>query len=146
MSNLHAALGLAQFEDLPAFLKKKKSIALRYRELLFDYVKNNVLSFQAESEDACSNYWLNVIMRTPQANKETTEPWRPLFEHFQKHNIQTRPLWRPMHKLPPHRDLQVIGGATAETLCRHGLCLPSSVTLTPEQQERVVSVLQKGLE
>jgi pyridoxal phosphate-dependent aminotransferase EpsN len=56
--------------------------------------------------------------------------------------IESRPVWKPMHLQPLYRGAECFGGEVAEDLFRRGICLPSSSSLTPEQQSRVVAIVR----
>jgi dTDP-4-amino-4,6-dideoxygalactose transaminase len=59
-------------------------------------------------------------------------------EHLETHNIEARPVWKPMHLQPVYRSCRVVGGAVAEDFFRRGLCLPSGSALSEELQRRVI--------
>ncbi len=122
MPNINAALGCAQIEQLPGFIKKKRALALRYQEA-FARIKG-VKIFQ-EADFARSNYWLNVLL----LDEKHTDQRDSLLDLSNKQGIMTRPAWTLMHKLPmyqscPHMDLN-----QAESLERRIINLPSSVFL-----------------
>jgi len=104
------------------------------------------ISFLEEPDaDYFSNYWLTCILVDPgKTNGITREDIRLAME---AENIDTRPLWKPMHLQPVFKDCPYYGNGTSEDLFDKGLCLPSGSNLTPEDKSRVVntilSVLQK---
>ena len=87
--------------------------------------------------------WLSVIFLDPDV-----VPVQPgdVARQLDAVGIEARPVWRPMHLQPLFAEAQAVGGATAERLFRTGLCLPSSSSLTPEQQFRVIEALRSILE
>jgi perosamine synthetase len=122
MPNINAALGCAQLEQLPAFIEKKRALALRYQEALAGI--DGIKVFQ-EADYARSNYWLNVLI----LDEEHACHRDRLLELTNKNGIMTRPAWTLMNKLPmyqscPHMDL-----SGAESLERRIINLPSSVFL-----------------
>ena len=93
------------------------------------------------NEDFNSNYWLTCIVVDPAVAGFTREDVRLAME---AENIETRPLWKPMHLQPVFEGAPYYGGTVAEDLFEEGLCLPSGPTLTDSDIERVAEVV-KGL-
>ena len=92
-----------------------------------------------EPEYSRSNRWLTVIQfDDPALPKDVRQA-------LENHNIESRPVWNPMHCQPVFRDCKVYGGDVAESLFRHGLCLPSGTTLTPEIQSRITALIKSAL-
>ena len=90
MTNLNAALGLAQLEQLDAFLEAKRRVANSYKAFFEDRPEQ----FVKEPDGAQSNYWLNSILFA-------TEPERTAFlDSANKQGVQVRPIWEPLHRLP----------------------------------------------
>jgi perosamine synthetase len=90
MPNLNAALGLAQLESLPAFLKNKRQLARKYKTF-FGNISS--ASFMEEPQDAESNYWLNTIMLEDKAARDE------FLRVTNESGIMTRPVWQPMYAL-----------------------------------------------
>ena len=88
MPNINAALGLAQIESLPYFLKKKRDLANSYKK----WCDSKPLNYFSEPKNCHSNYWLNTLIMEDEAEKES------FLEYTNKHNVQTRPVWTNMHK------------------------------------------------
>ncbi|MEN8251796.1 MAG: DegT/DnrJ/EryC1/StrS family aminotransferase, partial [Bacteroidota bacterium] len=65
---------------------------------------------------------------------------------LEKENIESRPLWKPMHLQPVFKDTQYFGGKVAEDLFERGLCLPSGTAMNEEDLERVVGIVKKAIE
>jgi dTDP-4-amino-4,6-dideoxygalactose transaminase len=84
--------------------------------------------------------WLTVMLVDPKAFGADREQIRLKLE---EHNIESHPLWKPLHLQPVFRDYEVIGGDVAEALFNFGLCLPSGTAMTEEQLDRVVSVIRE---
>lgn len=122
MPNLNAALGLAQLECLPGFLKAKRALAGRY-EAAFRNVEG--LQFVSEPPNTKSNYWLNAIKLGPESAPARDQLLALL--HAQK--IKARPVWTLMHKLPKFRECERADVSTAESLEARLVNLPSSAFL-----------------
>ena len=94
LPNLNAALGCAQMEVLPKFLKKKRELALIYK----DFFKGSNYKFVVEPKYAQSNYWLNAITCPDAASRES------LIKETNANGVMTRPIWRMMHRLPMFKN------------------------------------------
>ncbi len=139
LSNVCAGIGRGQMMVLDEHVERRREINRLYRELLKDVAG---LTFQTNpSEDFDSNYWLTSIVIDPAVAGFTREDVRLKME---EENIETRPLWKPMHLQPVFEGVPYYGGSVAERLFEDGLCLPSGSTLTDGDVERVCDVI-KGL-
>ena len=146
MSNICAGIGRGQMEVLDERVAQRRAINKWYREILAPY---EFIKFQSEpSEDYFSNYWLTAITVDDNSNNITRETIRlGLLED----NIESRPLWKPMHLQPVFKDYPAYTNGVSEDLFNRGLCLPSGSNLTDEEKERIrVSLLnilesEKGL-
>lgn len=139
MNNMAAAIGLAQLERLDEFVSKRRLINERYRSLLGGF---QGITFQPEAEGSKSNYWLSAILLDGTETGLTNETFRAMLA---KTGIETRFLWKPLHLQPVYRGASFYGGQVAEDLFSKGLCLPSSASLTLEDQERIAGILEKQL-
>lgn len=139
MNNLAAAIGLAQLEQLDIWLQKRRLINKRYKELLATMPG---ISFQNDSEKSKSNFWLTTILVDEEITGFTNDNLRSL---FLKSDIETRFLWKPLHLQPVFRNFPFYGGRVSEKLFNRGLCLPSSVDLTLQDQERIVGLISTEL-
>jgi dTDP-4-amino-4,6-dideoxygalactose transaminase len=135
MSNVCAGLGRGQMEILPTHVIRRRAINALYRKGLSNIAG---ICFQTEpSKDFYSNYWLtSIIVDSAKTNGITREDLRL---SCGKVNIETRPLWKPMHLQPVFGDCPFYGDGTSEHLFNNGLCLPSGSMLTDEQIQRVIS-------
>ena len=122
MPNINAALGVAQLEQLPEFLKRKRALAGRYREA---FEKIDGIRFFKEPESAKSNYWLNVIL----LEDEFKERRDDLLALLYSNGIKARPAWTLMHKLPMYRDCPRMDVSIAENLEACLINIPSSAFL-----------------
>lgn len=139
MNNLAASIGLAQLEQLNAWVEKRRLINQRYKEVL-DGLPG--ISFQEEQKGVFSNFWLSTILIDPEISGTTNINLRT---EFLNNDIETRFLWKPLHLQPVFKDMPFYGGNVAKSLFKKGLCLPSSVNLTFEDQEFIVSHIEKEL-
>jgi len=136
LTNLQAAVGLAQMEQLQSYISAKRIIAKRYREALGDVPGITVMS---EAEWACSTFWLFTIL----VNRSQFECGsRELLRTFADSRIQTRPLWQPLHLSPAHRRAYATDCSVAERLFEEALSLPCSVGLSTTGQGRVIEQLR----
>ena len=108
-----------------------------------DYFKNieGVRVFSEPSEDFYSNHWLSAIVLDPSkcAGKTSTN----LREFLDTQNIESRPLWKPMHLQPIFAGVPYYGSKVAEELFDNGLCLPSGSNLTDEDRDRITLALNE---
>ncbi|MGN6211740.1 aminotransferase class I/II-fold pyridoxal phosphate-dependent enzyme [Parafilimonas sp.] len=135
MSNVCAGIGRGQMTVLEDRVKKKRAIFKNYQAAL-----NNIsgISFQNEPENFYSNRWLTTILIDSAKTPHTinNEHIRLVLE---KSNIESRPLWKPMHLQPVFKDAAFYGDRTSDKLFEQGLCLPSGSNLTEEAIETVKS-------
>ncbi len=118
LPNLNAALGVAQMELLPEYLKSKRELAHQYQEWGEEYG----VEFVRESANTKANYWLNVAIT--QGIKQRDE----FLKETNNSNIMTRPAWRPMHKLAINQDCQFANMRNTEWLADRIINVPSSPT------------------
>ena len=140
LSNICAGIGRGQMMVLDEHVEARRSINRKYRELLIGIPG---LSFQSNpSSDFNSNMWLTCIVVNPAEAGFTREDLRLAME---QENIETRPLWKPMHLQPVFADAPFYGNESrvSECLFDQGLCLPSHPNLTDENLKRVVNVIIK---
>lgn len=138
LTSLQAALGLSQMEWLDRFLRRKRTLALRYAGALRNI---SGLLLPGEAPWARSSWWLYVVGIDGERYGETS---RDVIRRLEKANIEARPLWHPIHSLPPYRRCQAHRVEVADRLYRRSLALPSSVGLTRRQQDRVIRALTAG--
>jgi dTDP-4-amino-4,6-dideoxygalactose transaminase len=134
LTNVAAAMGVAQLEQLPAFLAKKKAIADRYDEAL---AKIDGLSAPPRAAFAEPSHWLYTCRVSPDAGFTRQE----LMAYLDSVKIQARPVWTPLHFQPMYAECPRLGGEVAETLFAEGLSLPCSVSLTEDAQNRVIAAI-----
>jgi len=139
LSNLSAALGRAQLSRLDEFVSRRRVIRETYREALGAMPGVRLMPEAPYGE---SNAWLSVITVDPDESGITAEQLR---EELAAQDIESRPIWKPMHLQPVHQDHPALGGGVVEGLFRTGLCLPSGPSLLDADQGRVLDVLSSRL-
>ena len=137
MSNICAGIGRGQMFVLDEHVARRREIHDLYVKLL-NGVKGVKVMCQPEGEDFNSNYWLTCITVEPEEAGFTREDVRLALD---EDNIESRPLWKPMHLQPVFKDAPFYGNGTSERLFEIGLCLPSGPMLTDEDVERVAKVI-----
>ena len=137
MSNICAGIGRGQMFVLDEHIARRRVIHDLYVKLLAG-VKGVKVMCQPEGGDFNSNYWLTCITVDPEEAGFTREDVRLALD---ENNIESRPLWKPMHLQPVFKDAPFYGNGTSERLFEMGLCLPSGPTLTDEDIERVTKVI-----
>jgi dTDP-4-amino-4,6-dideoxygalactose transaminase len=138
MSNICAGIGLGQFEILNKNVITRRENHSFYKKVFQEI--EAVKLFEVINDDYYSNYWLNTILIEPDKEKGiNTESLRIAFEN---QNIETRPLWKPMHMQPIFEKYPYYGKKIAEDLFEKGLCLPSGSNLTIEDKNRIKEVIE----
>jgi len=137
MSNVCAGIGRAQMEVLDSHLQLRREMHDFYGTLFKGI--SGVTVFEVPSVDYCSNYWLTTLLiDREKANGITPDQLRLALEI---ENIESRPLWKPMHLQPVFKDYPYYGSGVSETLFETGLCLPSGSNLTDSDRKRIKSVV-----
>lgn len=141
LSNICAAIGLGQMEVLDARVVRRREIFSRYKVVL----SRPGITFMPEPEGLHSTRWLTALTIDPDETDVTREDIRLM---LLDHQIEARPLWKPMHMQPLYAGAPYHGTGVDERLFANGLCLPSGSDMTEEQQdeviERVTALLDKG--
>jgi dTDP-4-amino-4,6-dideoxygalactose transaminase len=137
MSNILAAIGRAQLAVLDERVRRRRAIFDAYRERLAGLPG---VSFMPEAGYGRTTRWLTVVQFDPTDFPATAEEVRLALE---AENIEARPVWKPMHLQPVFREAPAVGGAVAERLFRHGLCLPSGSQMTDTDIDRVAETIRK---
>ncbi|MTE25578.1 DegT/DnrJ/EryC1/StrS family aminotransferase [Winogradskyella ouciana] len=132
MSNIVAGIGRGQMTILDSHVAKRRS---NHELYLNSFKDNNNITFLQEPEGHFSNRWLTAVLLD---SKETREDLRLALE---KENIESRPLWKPMHQQPIFKDSPSYINGVADELFDRGLCLPSGSNLTNEELDRVISAI-----
>ena len=137
MSNILAAIGRGQLRVLDKRVTKKRKIFNYYKETLGGIPG---IGFMPEAGYGRSSRWLTVILITPNEFGANREDVRLALE---AENIESRPVWKPMHLQPVFKGYRVRGSSVSEDLFNRGLCLPSGTQLTENDQDRVVDIIRK---
>ena len=132
MSNIVAGIGRGQMTILDSHVSKRRANHKFYKTNL-SHIKN--ITFLNEPEGHFSNRWLTAILLD---SMDTREGLRLSLE---KENIESRPLWKPMHQQPVFKDAPSYLNGVSDNLFERGLCLPSGSNLTNEQLDRVISAI-----
>ena len=136
MSNILAGIGRGQLEILENRVAQKRKIFQRYYDELGMI---DGIEFQPELQNSIGNRWLTAIIIDPIKIGKTREDIRL---ELLKHNIESRPLWKPMHLQPVFNDYESYTNGVSEELFKDGLCLPSDTNMTDEDQDRVISIIK----
>lgn len=141
LSNLLAALGRAQLARLDGLVERRREIRRRYRDSIAA-VTDGITLFGDESEHR-DNAWLSAILIDESCtgfNAGELGAW------FAEHDIETRPLWNPMHLQPVFAGAQMYGGEVSEGIFSTGLALPSGSTMSDDDVERVIATVEVFLD
>lgn len=131
LSNLLAAVGRGQLQQLDEKVERRRAINQRYRQLFAGVAG---IDFMPVAPDCESNNWLTVITVDPTAFGVDREQIR---QHLEQCDIESRPTWKPMHLQPAFSGCPMLGGAVSERAFDVGLCLPSGSAMTDEDAVRV---------
>lgn len=139
MSNILAGIGCAQMTVLPQRIEQRRAINQLYRTELANI---SAIRFQTEpSADYYSNYWLTAIEIDPQQSGGITRETLRLA--LEAENIESRPVWKPMHLQPVFQQMPYYGDRTSEKIFEAGLCLPSSSILKKEDILYITNVIKQ---
>ena len=133
MSNICAGIGRGQMEVLDKHVNFRRANHQFYKEL-FSKI-NEVVILTEPNSDFYSNHWLSAILL------QTYEQREALRLAFENENIETRPLWKPMHLQPIFQNAPYYGEKVSESLFEKGLCLPSGSNLTDSDRARISNVI-----
>jgi dTDP-4-amino-4,6-dideoxygalactose transaminase len=137
MSNVSAGIGRGQMEVLDEHVDSRRKMHEFYMDLFKDI--KGVSVYTVPNADYFANYWLTAVLIDPTETKGITNETVRL--KLLEENIESRPLWKPMHLQPIYRASPYYGNNIAETLFNKGLCLPSGSNLSDEDRARIKSVL-----
>jgi dTDP-4-amino-4,6-dideoxygalactose transaminase len=139
LSNISAGIGRGQMQVLDKHIALRRGMNSFYQDLF-----KNVAGVRVHVEQNAaifSNHWLSAILVDPsQTGGVTREDIRLALE---KENIESRPLWKPMHLQPLCKDFPYYGGKVCETLFENGLCLPSGSNLTDQDRKRIEKAIKQ---
>ncbi|HMK64073.1 MAG TPA: DegT/DnrJ/EryC1/StrS family aminotransferase, partial [Acidimicrobiales bacterium] len=135
MSNLLAALGLAQLAGLDQRLERRRQVHLRYRAALGEAPG---FAFMPDADYGEPNHWLTCVLVDPAVRGLDRDQLR---RRLDADDIEARPTWKPLHLQPLYSGAARLGGAAAEAIFERGLCLPSGSNLRAADQKRVIGHL-----
>ncbi len=138
MSNILAGIGRGQMRILDKRVEQRRNNYKFYNDEL-----GNIegLSFLEETKNVKSNYWLTTVLIDPRKIGGITRESIRL--KLESENIESRPLWKPMHMQPVFKDAPYYGDRLSENLFENGLCLPSGTNMTNYDKQRVVKAIKK---
>lgn len=132
MSNVLAGIGIGQLEVLDLRVRQRRAIAFRYRDALAGIPG---ISFMPQADFGLHTNWLSCFLIDPSAFGCTRDD---LIRHLDAAGIEARPVWKPMHLQRLYHHCETIGGSVAQDLHECGICLPSSSSLSAEDQDFVI--------
>lgn len=136
MSNICAGIGLGQIKMLNKNISARRNNYTFYKNLFQSIEQIELL--ENKNEDYFSNYWLTTILVNPNEGRYNYS----LMKAFEENDIETRPIWKPMHLQPIFEKYPYYGSTIAEKLFEKGLCLPSGSNLTNEDRNRIENVVK----
>ena len=131
LSNLLAAVGLAQLDVLPDRVARRRQICARYRSAL---AALDGVSFMPVADYGEPSAWLTVL----QLDTTVCPTPEAMVQALELDDIEARPAWKPMHLQPQLSECERVGGSVAESVFAQGLCLPSGSSLTDSEQDQVI--------
>jgi pyridoxal phosphate-dependent aminotransferase EpsN len=137
MSNVLAAIARGQLEVLDERVRQRRAVAFRYRDAFADLPG---IALMPQASYGLHTNWLSCFLVDQEAFGASRDD---ILRALAAADIEARPLWKPMHLQPLYRDCERYGGEVAARLFEHGLCLPSSSSLAPDVQDRVVEVVRR---
>lgn len=137
LNNIQAAMGVAQMENIEEFISKKRAIAAAYEE---GFGSHDDIGLMQAQEGTEPTYWLYTIL-LPQGIG--LEERKSVVARLNAEGVGTRPLWHPIHALPPYQGCQAYRIENSTGLYERGVSLPSSAGLTQEDQIRCIALLKE---
>lgn len=134
LSNVLAGIGRGQMKVLEKRVQQKRHIFKTYYEGLSDIPE---IKFFPELKNERANYWLTPILI--QSNKVTPDK---VIEALNRENIESRPIWKPMHLQPLYEKYDFVGSSIAEEYFNHGVCLPSDTKMNDADLEKVIQIIR----
>jgi len=141
LSNILAGIGRGQMELLADRVKRRREIFAWYSEHLAGLPGLSVAP-ATELPGSHANRWLTTVLLNPAETSVTPEALRL---HLETHNVESRPLWKPMHLQPLYQEAPIYGGAVCADLFARGLCLPSGTAMTETDLRRVKNAVEELL-
>lgn len=139
MTNLQAAVGVAQLEKLDEFAEKKRGIARWYKKELKELEEKELIRLHPEIHWAKCVYWMYCVLIRDKFGMHRDN----LIDRLEKKGVETRPFFYPVHVLPPYKNNERF--PVAEGISRKGMNLPSGVGLTKEDIRKVVNAINEEI-
>lgn len=140
LSNVSAAIGLGQMETLEEKVGKKRAVFTQYIQALGGL---KGVTFLPEPDKCFSNRWLTTVILDPEKTGGVTR--EDIIQILENENIESRPLWKPMHLQPLYAGARMHGGQVSEYCFKNGLCLPSGTAMAPSTLERIITLIRGRL-
>ncbi len=139
MSNVLAGIGRGQLEVLDQRVAQRRAVAFRYRDA---FAELDGLEFMPQAPFGLHTNWLSCFL-VDEAKLGTSRD--ALIAALGAEDIESRPVWKPMHMQPLYAQAECFGGDVSADLYNRGICLPSSSSLTVEDQQRVIDALRAAV-
>jgi pyridoxal phosphate-dependent aminotransferase EpsN len=136
LSNVLAGIGRGQLEVLDQRVAQRRAVAFRYRDAFADLPG---IDFMPQAPYGLHTNWLSCFLVDPERFGAARDQ---IITALEAKNIESRPLWKPMHLQPLYAHAECHGGQVAEELFRTGICLPSSSSLDPADQDLVIQTVR----
>lgn len=140
MSNIAAGIGRGQLEVLDKRVEKKRNIYNTYKK---GFENISEISMMPELTDSVPNHWLSCITIAENSKIKPID----IMEALEKENIETRPIWKPMHLQPYYKNCDFIaltpGVSISENIFSRGICLPSDTKMTDDIQKEIIELIKK---
>lgn len=133
MSNILASIGKGQMEVLPNRIKRRREIFDIYKSKL------DMFEFMPEIEGSCGNRWLTTLLFENESQRDK------IIAKLESENIESRPLWKPMHKQPLFKNAKARVNGVSEELFARGICLPSGTAMSDDEVVMVTELIKKEL-
>lgn len=138
MSNIVAGIGRGQLPYLDEHIRRKREIYNTYK----DGLKNLPVTMNPYLANSEPNHWLSCLL----IDKKEKTTYQEIMQKLEEHNIESRPIWKPMHMQPVFKDMDYITKDSSTNIgsdiFSRGLCLPSDIKMTEEEQDTVISIIK----
>jgi dTDP-4-amino-4,6-dideoxygalactose transaminase len=138
MSNVLAGIGRGQMQVLPGRVRQRRKMNEFYRTMLEG--QEGITFLREPGKEYYSNFWLSTILIDPAKTKGIDR--EKLRLALEEENIESRPLWKPLHQQPVFSDCPVYLNGTSDIIFEQGLCLPSGTDYSSEELDRISTVLE----
>ena len=137
LSNISAGIGRGQMEVLDEHVQKRRAVNKFYQEI-FEETEGIAVFSEPINNKCFSNFWLSTIFFGEKKKDINPEKLRL---HLEKYNIESRPIWKPMHLQPIFKNSPFYGRGVAEDFFNRGLCLPSGSNLTDREKDVIKTAI-----